>query len=70
MERAIKRILMAFNGPYPGFPRLLGSAETIALWTISLTTLQASILKHNWEQPEFCTPLNTFLGRHAFTFGQ
>jgi hypothetical protein len=40
---------MALSDPYPGFPRLLGSAETIALLTISLTTSQASILKHNRE---------------------
>jgi hypothetical protein len=27
----------------------LGSAETIALLTKSLTTSQASILEHNWD---------------------
>jgi hypothetical protein len=42
-------ILMALSGPYPGFPGLLGSVETIALLTISLTTSQASMLEHNRE---------------------
>jgi hypothetical protein len=40
---------MALSGPYPGFPRLLVSAETIALLTKSLTTSQASMLEHNRE---------------------
>jgi hypothetical protein len=39
--------LSALRRPYPVFPRLLGSAETIALLTKSLTTSQASRLEYN-----------------------